>query len=297
MNIVKARTCTVLFISLVCLPISSGAQENAPFVLGAEVVQEDIEDALSNVIEGVSWHVSSEEFLDSYYRHLMSTYRTNIAGMRDPLMIDDIRREYEDQYERVLNSHEQFDGTRTGYEVSVLGREIAAGNDEGMYTLRTDYANVYFVFSADRLFKTVIAYNESLLGEMPFGEFVEILEAKYGPADSTDIEYDEMSLPYLARAEWQRTETRLRVENQSNLFGAFILVFSSTDLEDRVSRLRGPSGASEQTGVSVSDLIQSLGQGGNIEQENSNIADEIIFQEPEDEAVPEVEEGAPDRVE
>ena len=69
--------------------------------------------------------------------------------------------------------------------------------------------------------------------------------------------------------------TRLRIENQSNLFGTFIMVFTNADLEDRVLRLRGGQTSGPSGGVVVSDLVGGLGSGTR-SNSHADIADQII---------------------
>jgi hypothetical protein len=244
-----------------------------PSTATAQPLEDDAGEGLGRILQGLSWGDSHETVLEYYRQRYLDDYRTEIAGLRDTLEINEIRRYHEQRFDRVESSLETFDGTRTGYEVSVIGDEVAAGNEESMLTVRTDNALLYYIFASDHLYKIVVAYNSSYLGVLEFEAFIEQLEARYGPPLSTEFDETATGIRYLARATWEEDDTRLRVENQSNLFGTFIMVFTSPQLEDRVVRLRGAG--DERSSTAVSDAVRRLGQTPTAPS-NRNIADQII---------------------
>ncbi len=91
---------------------------------------------------------------------------------------------------------------------------------------------------------------------------------------STEVDETAAGARFLARALWEEESTRLRVENRSNVFGTFVMVFTNPTLEDRVVTLRG--GGRDGTGaVEVSDLVRQLStRSGSNAQEDA--ADQII---------------------
>jgi len=254
----------------------AAAEEEADPVLPAAPEEEAApqQSQLARILQGLSWANSKEEVLTYYREEYLSDYRADIAGMRDTIRIDEIRRFHDDRYQRVQEAIETFESSRTGYEASVLGGEVAGGNDESLITVRTDNAQLYYIFASDRLYKVVVAYNSSYLGGLSFEGFLEQVERRYGPVQSSEMGETQAGIRYLARARWEDGDTRLRIENQSNLFGTFIMVFTNTELEDRVLRLRGQVTESNSA-VVVSDLINRLGttESGN---QYRDIADEII---------------------
>jgi hypothetical protein len=245
----------------------------------AEPEPEADDNQLARILRGVAWGSDHTSVLAHFRREMLDEYRAAIAGMRDPIRIDEIRREHEARYQRVEESYEVFDGTRTGYEVSVLGGEVAAGNDESMLTMRTDNASLYYLFIADSLYKVVVAYNSAYLGGLEFDAFLDQVERRYGPAQRTETAETSAGLRYLARAEWEEGDTRLRVVNRSNLFGTYIMVFTHDVLEDRVTQLRGGElRASDESGVALSPLVRQLREGSvnPAPSGRSDIADQII---------------------
>lgn len=233
-------------------------------------------EGLSRILQGLSWGATVQQALDHYRSQYLEEYLAEVAGLRDTMEIDAIRRRHDQRLERIEQSLETFDGTRTGYEVSVLSGEVAAMDNESMLTVRTDNAMLYYIFTSDQLYKLAVAYNSNYLGGLEFDSFLEQVERRYGPPTGTEMAETGTGSRYLARARWEDETTRLRVENRSNLFGTFIMVFTDPILEGTVTARRGGSGANAANeGVVVSPLVQGLSSeetGG----APTDIADRII---------------------
>ena len=250
--------------------VTSAVLLSAPWVSAQEANDGS---SLSGILQGLQWRASTAEVLEHYQALYLEDYRAEISGMRDPLLIDSVRRAHDQRYERVEQSLESFDGARTGYEVSVLGGEVVAGHNESMLTVRTDNAMLYYLFTADQLYKVVVAYNSSYLGGLEFESFLDQVERRYGPPIASEVDETATGIRYLARAKWEDGDTRLRVENRSNLFGTFVMVFTDLALEDTVTAARG-AGRTDSA-VAVSERVRQLSQerGGGA---GTDIADQII---------------------
>jgi hypothetical protein len=229
---------------------------------------------LATILQGLQWGASHEEVLAHYRTRYLQDYQADIAGVRDSLEIDRIRRSHDQRYQRVVDSYELLEQPRTGYEVSVLGGEVAGANHESMLTTRTDNAILYYAFHDDQLFKIVVAYNSTYLGGLDFESFIEQVEGRYGSPDSTAVDETQTGIRYLARAIWNDGHTRLRVENRSNVFGTFVMVFTDPAREDRAVASRTTTGNASR-GVYVSDQVRMLQQ-PQTQRRNTDIADQII---------------------
>jgi hypothetical protein len=258
----KRLKTTLFIVAALAMPMSASAQDDT------------LESGLSRILQGLEWGSSHDIVLAYYRQDYLEDYRSDIAGLRDPLRIDEIRRHHDARYERVADSYQVFDSNRTGYEVSVLGDEVVAGNAESMITVRTDNAQLYYVFATDRLFKIAVAYNSNYIGGLQFEAFLDQVERRYGPPQASEVEERSTGARYLARARWEDGVTRLRVENRSHLFNTFIMVFSEPVLEDRNNNLRG-SQTRETSSVDVSALIRDI-QSGTGSATSADIADTII---------------------
>ncbi|MBN1947242.1 MAG: hypothetical protein JW797_16340 [Bradymonadales bacterium] len=229
---------------------------------------------LSVVLQGLEWGNSHEQVIAHFEQQSRSDFRAEIAGVRDPMRVDEIRRQHEERVNRIRDSYQVFDQPRTGYEVSVLGGEVHGGVGESMLTARTDNAQLYYLFTDDQLFKVVVAYNSAYLGGLEFESFLDQVERRYGPPNSTEMGETPLGIRYLARALWQDELARLRIENRSDLFGTFIMVFSHITLEDRVLQRRGGQD-NAQPEVPVSDLVRQLSR-PTTSTVNEDVVDELI---------------------
>lgn len=234
-------------------------------------------DDLASALGGLSWGVSSEDILSWHRESILEDYRTNIAGLNDPIEIDRIRRLSDESYNEIADSLEPFETTRTGYEVSVIQGEIVGGRAQSMITVREDVTTRYYVLTGDALSKMIVVYDLESLNYMGFEGFVERLEQLFGRPESSDYEEDDLGIRQLVRASWNDTVTRLRVEDRSDMFASYILVYTDASREDLtidVAAVR--SSTRPSSGRSLSDLVNRLETEDDGSGSNEDVVDELL---------------------
>lgn len=233
---------------------------------------------LSDALGSSIWGDDSEQVLLTIHDDRFEIYRTAIEGMTDPLRIDALRREAQAEYNGIAASLEIFSEARSGYEVSVLGSEIAINQSLSMITRRLENNNEYYVFRDDILVKLVVTYDMEALGWISFDEFYESLESFLGYPDDSDWVDDEYGIPHLERVSWDDGITRLRIENKSRVFNSYILVYSDSATEDFYYDSDPVARVSNTRRTSVLDL---LGDDEEEYNDNSDVVDAIIGGRPE----------------
>jgi hypothetical protein len=236
---------------------------------------------LGSVLGALQWGDTPERVLDVERERVLEDYRIRIAGLNDPLEIDRIRRQSDEQVEGLRASLEPFDGARTGYEVSVIAGEIRPGAEQSMMTIRDGVTTRYLVFSTGRLSKYMVVYDQASLDYVGFEGFIERLGQLFGPPGSSDFEANDIGVRRLVRALWTDGQTRLRVVDRSGMFASYLLVYSDATLADDVHdvtatvRANRPSG-----GRNIGDMVRRLeteGAGSSGEQED--VVDRITGRE------------------
>lgn len=249
----------------------------AAFVLAWPAGAAAQSDDLASALGGLSWGATSDDILSWHRESILEDYRTNIAGLNDPIEIDRIRRGSDEDYDEVADSLETFDTTRTGYEVSVIQGEIVGGRGQSMITVREDVTTKYYVLTGDTLSKMIVVYDLESLNYMGFEGFVERLEQLFGRPESSDYEEDDLGIRQLVRASWSDTVTRLRVEDRSDMFASYILVYtdaSRDDLTVDVSAVR--SSTRPSSGRNLGDLVNRLESEGSSSGGNEDVVDQIL---------------------
>ena len=233
---------------------------------------------LMSELNGLEWGATSAEVLTHQREQIMDYYRTDIAGIRDPIEIDRMRREAEDEFLDIEASYVEFDGARTGFEVSVIQDEVRAGAGHSLISVRQEWSTYYFIFHDDSLQKMVVTYDQASMGFVGFEAFVERLESALGGPTATEWEVDDIGVRQMTRATWEDEEARVRAEDKSDMFASFLLVYADPALveeapaEREVGRTARPSGTRD-----IGAMIRRIDETADEEtRDNSDVVDGLL---------------------
>lgn len=213
---------------------------------------------LSDLTGGVSWGMTRAEVEASYREELIAEYRREIAGSRDAVRNDRLRRGVDEKIERFRATWIEFNGARTGYESSTIADEIFTGANLAMMILPSADVPKYFVFKDERLAKIMIATNVASLDFIPFDEFVRTLRGVYGRPDAVETEVDDIGINQEVRARWTDSNTRLRVENKSSVFNTYLMVLTDVSRDDFKRDTRAASAAERAAGGTLDSIFQEV---------------------------------------
>lgn len=265
MNLRKLYTGLVLSVLLV-LPQLARAQ-------GAD---------LSAALGGAWWGMSVDEFLTLHRDRMLEEYRTSVAGLDDPMAIDNVRRANDAAYNEIAGSLETFESLRTGYEMSAIGGEVVGGQGQQMVTVRTDTTQQYFIFTADRLSKAAVVYGLEPLDYIGFEGFVERLEQLYGRPLTSNYEEDDIGIRHLRNAAWEDGATRLRAEDRSQMFASYVLVYTDATVADlRADVTQTTRALRSNSGSSVTDMLRTIEERGTTSSGGEHAVDALIGGAPE----------------
>lgn len=181
------------------------------------------QEGLEAAIGGLKWGANKEQVL-KFFKELKDTeFKEEAKPIRDSILKEKLRKEKLEQYKDIEASFQELRGVgRTGYEVSVVGNEFQKNNGEALMRAKDDRAQKFYFFYNGRLWKMAIVYNTDYLSGIGFEAFIDQVSRKYGESDESEYDAD----GYLARAMWRDERTELRIEDKSEFFGTFMMVFS-----------------------------------------------------------------------
>lgn len=238
--------------------------------------------ALSDELGGLSWGATMEEVLEVKREEILDAYRTEIAGLRDPIQIDRLRRVADESFDAIENSVRHFDGDRTGYEVSVIQDEVRAGAGQSMLSVRAEWSTEYYIFHQDGLAKLVVTYDQASMNFLGFEAFVERLEGVFGGPQSTDWRVDDIGVRHMTRAVWEDVDTRVRVEDKSNMFASYLLVYSDLTVDEAAGADATADATNRPSGTrNIGSLIRRMDDETAGTRDNSAVVDDIIGAETE----------------
>ncbi|MFT4702595.1 MAG: hypothetical protein ACI81R_000281 [Bradymonadia bacterium] len=254
-------------------------------------------DPLDDPLRSLSWGVASSEVLSAERERLLDGYRLEIAGESDPIAIDAVRREMEEGFEAISGSLQVFAGARTGYEVSVLRSQVAAGVSQQLLTVRGDVFTTYYIFEDDALRRIVVAMDQAALAYIGFEEFVSSLAAALGETSDEDWAEDELGIATLLSANWLGERTTLQTVDESAMFASFVL--SYTDVSWAAPTVGTVDVAPAVGEDAVGSIMDRLRSRDDATASNDDVVDEligrpteVILQLPEPEEPQTVEEAA-----
>ncbi len=234
-----ASLLSVFLLGMVWLGSSAWAQDNS---------------GLDAVLRGLEWNSSSKAVLSHFKKQKQEEFKEISAGERDTLKKETLRKRKMAEFERIEESFKKLSGSgRTGYEVSVIAGEFEKNNGESLLVAQDDYSQKYFLFADDKFWKLIIAYHSDYIQGIGFEAFIEQVSRKYGEPNETEYDREE-----LARAVWRDEATELRIENKSEFFGTFTMVFSDLKTAERLKHVRKAYTKNPRDEASVSNLVDDI---------------------------------------
>ena len=165
-----------------------------------------------------------------------------------------VQMEFDRAVQAVQGALVAADGTRTGYEVSVIAGEFAPGVGESVLLFRDGTTEHYFFFTEGVLWK----YARPLAGTKMYEARLEQFKSDHGEPVSTKGDSLGRS------AIWRGADVELRLSERRRVFRTDLVVVTSNSLKEAVTRRRGGTKKHriEQTdNPEMDDFIEDLGGG------------------------------------
>src|SRR5262249_11371580 len=98
---------------------------------------------------------------------------------------DQLRKEARDEIEKVKTSYIKFDGQKSGWDTSIIDKEVGHRNGESMLVMWEKDQRRFLFFWHDKLYKQFIAFNAEhpAFKGKTFDDFAKLIEKRFGPAE------------------------------------------------------------------------------------------------------------------
>jgi hypothetical protein len=163
---------------------------------------------------------------------LDSSYGPRMKGALSAHQRDVVREQLERELAAFAASRVVFDGSRTGFEVSVVGNEFVAGAEESLLLFREQGVEHYFFLSHDKFWK----YARPLPDDIAFTERLAVETKDQGRPDSVLRAADQATV---TQAVWSGKDRRLRIQDARALYRADLLVVEDRTVGDKIELIRG----------------------------------------------------------
>lgn len=133
------------------------------------------------------WGMTVDEAMKLVTDDIRARYTERIQAASNAFEQDALQKQMADEIARLKASYVQFDGHKTGWEVSIVDHQFASNNDESMFIVGEKDQRRFLFFYQGKLWKQFIAFdaqNPAFAGKS-FDDFADIVQRRYGPASMT----------------------------------------------------------------------------------------------------------------
>lgn len=258
------RTATWVLGVLLCtiLPARAGAEPLAP-------------ERFDPSLRGLRFGWNLDETVSFLKKRVENRYGVLIRDTMDVRDRDRLRREAIEEANRIGQEIVKFDGTRTGWNVSVVKDEFGQGFGEEMLHLREGKTHLYFFFAEGRLYKFVISADK---GQRD-ANMLALANAYAAPKNT--VYADPAAKEGVQAMEWEAGTMTLRVEDRSRDYQCCTLRWADAEM-DRAVQAKWP----KKTAGSIDPLIlESMDDGSEVVDDEDPVGD-LLGVEPAKKAKP-----------
>jgi hypothetical protein len=230
------------------------------------------------------WGISPEDAQKLISEGLHTRYAEMMKKELDVYKQDTLRKDEQDEFQKVKDSYIKFDGISPGtkeWGTSIIQAEFAPRNDESMMTLWEKDQRRFLFFYHDRLYKQFIAFNAEhpVFAGKSFDDFAKLIQNRYGPAEMKFTQLKTRNDMKLDHLEWPASgDYQLYAIDQSEFYGNFCLVLFQPSVAKQVEAARKEHNTTPARGNAVIDAVTTKEKVSG--DSNENIVDQITNSRP-----------------
>ena len=204
--------------------------------------------------------MSSGQILKILGSEINATYEEKIKATTDVYQQDKLRRSRDTELARVKKSYVEFNGTKGGWDVSIIDDQFAHNSDESMMVRWENQGGTdqrrFFFFRDKKLYKMFIALNSKNLKpeQKSFDFFKGLMEAKYGAGKvvmSKDLDGVERPMGI----EWRTAKHHVTALDKLNFYGSFCLVIADPSVEKELLAVRAANAKPKTSNTAMKSVV------------------------------------------
>lgn len=265
------QTCSKFSLPVILVAAAVGLVTTLASVPAA---QAEDDKALRSVLGEIEWGDSKDTVLDKLRQRMLDKLRKRKELRHDRVRMQRARKRVLDRFKVIKDSYTKLQGEQTGYAVSVIAGEFTKNNNESLLRIKDRVAQRFFFFKDGQFYKMVVAYKQNYLKNIGFEAFISQVARKYGRPEATD--YTEIGgEEQMALARWEDDETILRVKNEKEFFGTYVMVFSDREKVEQLKAANEDFGGSDKDEAEVSSRVKDLAADSGSD-ENRDVVDSML---------------------
>jgi hypothetical protein len=229
---------------------------------------------IAKIMGELKWGTTRDEVFEHFSQSIKDKYKPKLAKAGGALEEDKLRAKMKDELAKLKSSIVDFNGKKTGWDVSFLKGEFTHHNSESLFVVSDDTSENYYFFIQNKLWKWYKAFKAEAFAGKSFDQFAAAIQDKFGPSQKRegDATHGGGKQSWL---EWQDPTTRLRAVDNGQFYGFYCLVFEDKDTLRKLPQLRTTKVAEKTKGNSLVDSVTSDEANNAASDSNPDVMDRI----------------------
>ena len=229
--------------------------------------------AMAELMGAYTFGMSKDDILVQLTKQVDERYAVQIKATSDVMTQDRLRKEKQKELTRVKQSVVEFDGKKSGWDVSLIDEEFAHHTGESMlfYWENENGKNQrrFFFFHDGKLWKMFIAFDTKQLPpeSRKFSYFAALLEQRYGNG--------KMDKNFIA---WGTPEFEVRAVDKMAFYGALGLLIQDPKQLTEIAQVRAANAPAAKGKDNIIEVIRQKGDASdNVNLDENNDAVNAII--------------------
>jgi hypothetical protein len=209
-------------------------EEAEPEVAPVKPAVVDPAEAIAHALGKLHWGMSKADLLKVLKAQIDAQFEQRIKVERDIMRQDALYQRAQELYRRLNDNYVEFDGTKTGWDVSPIAAEFSHRNGEAMLVVRNQDSRDLYFFMQGRLWKWYRELSADAPEAASADDGFSALTARFGRGERQKERVDASNVPYPGRV-WSDTSTRVTAMRRDR---DACLIFEDRRLVERLSAMR-----------------------------------------------------------
>ena len=216
----------------------------------------DVAKVIHEELDGVYWGMSKADLLKVLKAKLRAEFEQRIKIERDIMRQDALYQLANDQYRRLSENYVAFDGQKTGWDVSPVGKEFTHGNREAMLAVAGKNSRDLYFFIQGKLWKWYRELTPEALKASDADEALAVISDPFGKGKPQQERRNESNNAYEGTL-WTDGSTRVTALRRG---GDVCLIFEEMKTVEQLATLRHnvmPKAGKDRAAAAVDSILLS----------------------------------------
>lgn len=198
-------------------------------------------EALGQLMGPFNFGMSKDKVLKILSQQLDERFEDKIKETSDVYAQDALRRQKKAELKKVKKSYVEFEGKKSGWDVSIIDDQFGHKTNESMLVYWENNASGndqrrFFFFHHGQLYKMYIALNSSMLPQeqRSFDFFKNLMIKRYGPGKLVTIKKRSGAV-VPALVDWAGKKHHVQAIDKMSFYGSFCLMIADPSVESSVA--------------------------------------------------------------